>query len=268
MSLVLFVVMALNFTLISSLYGAPWELFQKVAELQESSKQARRAALYPDGKVVYYWERTRPPTPQEKEKRAAWFDAEWEKFRRKAEQEGIPEIEKSTKEIEKMLKEEMAKQPLVVRGLTPFFSGVLRGLPAWLRWILEYSRPIARQHLINQPVVVEAGVSIWNPNGKTMVLLPVDVATLYGEESWARFPIDEVHLRVSPDGRYIAIETVEEAIVLFELSSSGLFPKARISGFSPFGWSPDGQYIFMTRKLEGKKVIAILTTEDLQEVAQ
>ncbi|MFN3286612.1 MAG: hypothetical protein ACK45F_10055, partial [bacterium] len=249
--LALLVVLALSLAAVPGSHGTPEALFRKAAELREPSAQVRRAALLPDGRVAYYRERTRPPTDQEKDRRAAWFDAEWERFRRQAEQEGIPQIERSTEQMARKLEEEAAKQPLVVRPLFPFLSAVFRGLPAWLRWVMEQTLPIARRHFINQPVVVEAALSVWDPSGKTTELLPVDVPGLYGEESWARFPADELHLRASPDGRYVALS-----------------PRARVRGGSPLGWSPDGRLLFVTRSVDRRKVIAIHAADDLREVAR
>jgi len=249
-------------------HGTPEALFRKAAELREPAAQVRRAALLPDGRVAYYHERTRPPTAQEKERRAAWFDAEWERFRRQAEQEGIPQIERSGEQMARKLEEEAAKQPPVARALAPFFSAAFRGLPAWLRWVMEQTLPIARRHFINQPVVVEAALRVWDPSGKSTELLPVDVPALYGEESWARFPADELHLQASPDGRYVALETADKASVLFELTGTALSPKARVRGGPPLGWSPDGRLLFVTRSEDRKKVIAIHAADDLQELAR
>lgn len=267
---VLLVLLAVNLAAIPrAAHGAPEELFRKIGELQDPSAPAREAALLPDGKVAYYWERTRPPTDQEKERRAAWFDAEWERFRRQAEQEGIPQIERGGEQMARQLEEEAAKQPWVVRPLVPILSATFRGLGPWLRWVMDYTLPIARQHIINQPVVVEAGLGLWEPGGKTpKELLPVDVPHLYGAESWARFPTDALHLRASPDGRYVALETADKAFVLFELTGTALSPKARVRGGSPLGWSPDGRLLFVTRSEDRKKVIAIYAADDLRELAR
>lgn len=73
-----------------------------------------------------------------------------------------------------------------------------------LRLALKLSLPLARQHFINQPVVVEAGLKLWHHGRKSADLVPVDVTRLYGEESWMRAPIEALHLRASPDGRYAA----------------------------------------------------------------
>ncbi|MDR7396992.1 MAG: hypothetical protein QN213_09210 [Armatimonadota bacterium] len=248
--------------------GAAEAVFRKAAELREPSAQVRKAALFPDGRVAYYWERTRPPTDQEKDRRAAWFDAEWERFRRQAEQDGIPQIERSSEHMARKLEEEAAKQPVVVRPLFAFLSAAFRGLPAWLRWVIDLTLPVARRHFINQPVVVEAGLRMWDPSGKTAGLLPVDVPGLYGEESWARFPADELHLRASPDGKYVALETAEEAFVLFELARSALSPRARVRGGSPLGWSPDGRLLFVTRSVDGREFIAVHAADDLRELAR
>lgn len=246
----------------------PEALFRKAAELQERFAQVRRAALLPDGRVAYYWERTRPPTDQEKDRRAAWFDAEWERFRRQAEQEGMPQIERSSEQMARKLQEEAAKLPVVARPLVPFLSAAFRGLPAWLRWVMELTLPVARRHFIHQPVVVEAGLRVWDPRGRTVGLLPVDVPGLYGEETWSRFPIEELHLRASPDGRYVALETADEAFVLFELTRSALSPRARIRGGSPLGWSPDGRLLFVTRSVDRRKFIAVHAADDLREVTR
>ena len=264
----LLAVLLLSLSARSSVQGAPAELFRKILELREPSAQARKAALLPDGKVVYYWERTRPPTDQEKDRRASWFDAEWERFRRQAEQEGIPQIERSSEQMARKLEEEAAKQPVVVRPVVPLLSAVLRGLPAWFRWVVEQTLPLARKHFINQPVVVGAGVRVWGPIGKTQELLPVDVSTLYGEESWARFPADELHLRASPDGRYVALETADEAFVLLQLTPSALSPRARVRGGSPLGWSADGRLLFVTRSADREKFVAVHTHDDLRELAR
>ncbi len=166
------------------------------------------------------------------------------------------------------LEEEAAKQPVVVRPVVPLLSAVLRGLPAWFRWVVEQTLPLARKHFINQPVVVGAGVRVWGPIGKTQELLPVDVSTLYGEESWARFPADELHLRASPDGRYVALETADEAFVLLQLTPSALSPRARVPGGSPLGWSADGRLLFVTRSADREKFVAVHTHDDLRELAR
>ncbi len=50
----LLAVLLLSLSARSSVQGAPAELFRKILELREPSAQARKAALLPDGKVVYY----------------------------------------------------------------------------------------------------------------------------------------------------------------------------------------------------------------------
>ncbi|MFN4178868.1 MAG: hypothetical protein ACK4I8_01020 [Armatimonadota bacterium] len=49
-------------------------LFVKMAEVRGKNGHVSEAALLPKGEVIYFWERTRPPTEEEKKLRAKWFD--------------------------------------------------------------------------------------------------------------------------------------------------------------------------------------------------
>ena len=241
-------------------------LFQKVAEFKIPSLQVRNAVLLSEGLIAYYWERTRPATEEEKKRRAEWFDKEWEKLRQKAEQEGIPEIEKGAKVMAQKLEEEKSKMPIIVRPMVPIFSAIFRGLSSWLHWVVEYTYPIARQHFINQPVVEEAGINIWDPKGKTKKILSVDISSLYGKESWERYPTNGFNLIASPDGRYVVLHTEEDpnAFNLFEIREEDLFFKGQIRGSGPLKWSYDGKYLALSKEKE--KLVYVFSSETLKEV--
>ncbi|MDR7561522.1 MAG: hypothetical protein QN210_03110 [Armatimonadota bacterium] len=243
-------------------------LFESAGEVREPGGRIFQAALLPGGRVVYYRERTRPPTDEERARRAEWFDAEWEKFRRRAESEGLPEIERRSEEIARKLEEELAGRPPLVRSMQPFFSSAARGIPVLLRLALTLALPLARQHFINQPVVVEAGLRVWSPDRAEVEVASVDVARLYGEESWMRAPIDALNLRVSPDGRFVALETTEEAFALFELTGGALVHFAQVRGQSPLGWSRDGRRLYATRRAGGGAAVVVYEAASLQDMAR
>ncbi|MCS7186179.1 MAG: hypothetical protein RMK89_04400 [Armatimonadota bacterium] len=239
-------------------------LFVKVVEIGCEGVYARKAALLPKGEVIYFWEQTRPPNDEEKRLRALWFDEQWEAFRKRAEQKGIPEIERKSQAIAKELEVELAKQPPVIRSLQPFFSAATRGLPMLMRQALKMAFPIARQHFINQPVVLSAGLKIRHPDGREEGI-QVDVEKLYGEETWMRIPAEEINLRTSPDGRFLALETSEEFIVLFEFRENAFSPLAQVRGQSPIGWSHDSRFMFVTRSPK-RDTFAVYKMDGLSEV--
>lgn len=240
-------------------------LFVKVAELRGKNSHISKAALLPKGEVIYFWERIRPPTDEEKRIRSAWFDEQWEAFRKQAEQKGIPEIERRSEEIAKELESELAKQPPIVRQMQPFFSAAARGIPMLMRQALKMALPLARRHFVNQPVVVEAGLKIRSPDGSE-TNIPTNLEKLYGEETWMRMPAEEINLRASPDGKYVALETADESFVLFELRGNDFAPMAQVRGQSPIGWSHSGRLMFSARSPKGDTFV-VYAMDDLKEVA-
>ena len=241
-------------------------LFESVGTIREAHGRIHTAALLPGGDIAYYWERTRPPTEGEKARRAEWFDKQWEEFRRRAEQEGLPKIEQKSEELARKLEEEISKQPPIIQSMQPFFSAAVRGIPMLMRLALNLALPLARQHFINQPVVEEAGLRVWGRDHRGSDLLRVDVAKLYGVEEWMRMPIDALNLRTSPDGRYMALETAEEAFTLFELKGGALVHVAQIQGRSPLGWSRNGRLLYVARREVGKgTTISLYAMEGLRE---
>ncbi len=240
-------------------------LFVKVLEVRDKDVRVSKAALLPKGGVIYFWERTRPPNEDEKKLRAKWFDEQWEAFRREAEQKGIPEIERKSEEIAKELESELAKQPPIIQPMRPFFSAATRGIPMLMRQALKMALPLARQHFINQPVVVEAGLKIRYPDGREADI-PADIDKLYGEETWMRMPAEEINLRASPNGRFLALETVDESFVLFELRENAFVPVAQVRGQSPIGWSSNGRLMFVARNPE-RDTFTVYAMDGLREVA-
>lgn len=264
-SLLFLVPVFMVFSLLSSEVSGSDELFKKVTEIREKEGYIRKAVLLPEGNVAYFHEVTRPPTEEEKAARAKWFDEQWEAFRKEAEKKGIPEIERKSEEIAKELEKQISQQPPVVRSMQPFFSAAARGIPMLMRLALEMALPLARRHFINQPVVTAAGLRMWYQDRGRADLLQVDVQKLYGGETWMRVPLEEINLRASPDGRYLALESAEEAIVIFELKGGGLSPIAQIRGRSPIGWSHGGRLMFVS-KAARKDSFTVFSTEDLREV--
>ncbi|MBC7188886.1 hypothetical protein H5U35_01545, partial [Candidatus Aerophobetes bacterium] len=224
------------------------------------------AGLLPDGSVVYFWEKTRPPTEEEKARRGEWFEAQWEAFRKQAEEEKLPKIKKETEEASKEMEKELSKRaPLTVKPLVPILSATVRGFHLLFLEAMKIGYPLARRHFINQPVVEEAGLRMWNPNEKKETkLLSVDVPSLYGNETWTRTPIDALNLIVSPDGKYIAMET-KDGINLFKFDE-GFHPVAQIKAHSPMGWSPDCRLFFVTKETGESARIIVLRMEDLKEL--
>lgn len=134
-----------------------------------------------------------------------------------------------------------------------------------MRQALKMALPLARRHFINQPVVVEAGLKIRHPDGRE-TNIQTDVEKLYGEETWMRMPAEEINLRTSPDGKYLALGTEDEFFVLFELRGNEFVPVAQVRGQSPIGWSQDGRLMFAARSPK-RDTFVVYAMEGLREVA-
>lgn len=134
-----------------------------------------------------------------------------------------------------------------------------------MRQALKMALPLARQHFVNQPVVVEAGLKIRSPDGSE-TNIPTNLEKLYGEETWMRMPAEEINLRASPDGKYVALETADESFVLFELRGNDFAPMAQVRGQSPIGWSHSGRLMFTARSPKGDTFV-VYAMDDLKEIA-
>lgn len=234
-------------------------LFVKVADLNLRDGQAKKATLLANGSVVYFWERTRPATKEEKDKRSAWLDQEWQKLQQKA-KELEPKIAEAAEKVTQQAKEQAEKSP-VTRPLVPFFSLGARFPTLVMREGLKLVYPLAKRHFVNQPVVTAAGVSLWHPDGKQELLTTFDLDKFYGEEEWMRLPSDGINLRPSLDGRYLAMQT-ESGIILFALRDKSLEPIGQIHAISPFGFSPSNRFFYATDPKQ--EHLLVFTLEDLR----
>lgn len=241
------------------------DLFSKIGDIKIKNGHATKAFLLPKGEVIYFWEQTRPPTEEEKRLRAEWFDKQWEEFRKNAEKRGIPKIEEDAREIAKELDRWHSKLPLIEKTVKPFLSAVARGMPMLMRQAMEIGHPLAREHFINQPVVVKSGLIIHYPNGDENNV-QLDLEKFYGQESWARIPTEDINLRASPNGGFWVLETKDKFLLLFKIKDGNFIPIAKIQGQSPIGWSLNDRFMFVKSLDEGSFVVYEM--QSLKEMAK
>lgn len=222
------------------------EMFVKVDEIGLDKEYARKGVLLRNGTVVYFWERTRDPTDQEKEIRAKWFDEKWEIFQKEAETKGTLTIYSSP--------------------VAPFLSGVTKSFSILAKQAMEISFMFAKQHFVNQPVVTQAGLKIRYPHLQEKDIF-IDMNIFYGQEEWLRTPCEEINLRVSPDSKFIVLETIENYLNLCEVGEEGLIPRAKMSACSPIVWSPSGEFMLVAKNSD-KSVFEIYETQSLSKIRE
>jgi len=207
-------------------------------------KDATRAAIFPDGSIIYYYEKTRPATEEEKRIREKWFEEEWAKLKEKS-KKTVPTMEK---EAEKAGEEASKEAPIILK---PFFKSLKFFIKEIMKEGLRISYSIGKRHFVNQPVVVNAGFVIEDVNGKKQEV-PVDLIEFYGKEEWERIPIDAVNIIISPKGNYFALITTARGIELFHMKNKEPIKRITFIGRYPFGFSYDSKE-FYYREDEGSK---------------
>ncbi len=197
-----------------------------------SDRKATTGALLNDGTVVLYFEETRPPTEEEKARRAEEFDRQWQALQAKAK-------DLANKQDERNEKAKSESAP-------PF---VLAILSAFLRWMttaaLQTAYPIAKNAFVNTPVVTKAGFAFVSPQGTRREML-LDLAQAYGPETWQRMADAGVQIRASQDNRFVALETEKAGLALYALRDATVTLVGRFEGRHPFGFSRDGTRMFVT----------------------
>jgi len=208
-------------------------------------KDASQVALFPDGSIIYYYEKTRPPTEEEKKIREEKFDAEWARLKEKGE-ETVPKMEK---EAEKAGEEVSKKAPIVLK---PFFKSLKFFIREIMKEGMKIAYPVGKKRFVNQPVVIKAGFVIEDTDGKKQEI-PVDLSEFYGEEEWERMPIDAVNIIVSPTGNYFALITTTRGIELFHMKNKEPIKRITFKGTHPFGFSCDGKEFYYREHDEKSK---------------
>ena len=208
-------------------------------------EEAIRASLFPDGTVIYYYEKTRPPKEKEKKIREKKFEDEWAKIKEKSE-ETIPKMEK---EVETAGEEVSNKAPVNIK---PFFASLKYFIRGIMNEGMKIAYPLGKKYFINQPVVTKAGFVIEDIDGKRKEI-PIDVIEFYGEEEWERIPINAVNILVSPNAKYFALVTATRGIEIYQLKDNELIKRINFLGKYPLGFSYDGKEFYFREYSEKSK---------------
>ncbi len=184
-------------------------------------EKAIRAALLNNGIVVFYFEETRPVTEEEKEKRSQEFERQWR------------ELEKKDKDF---------ANRVIPSSRTTFISEIFKWL---LTDVMKNAYPLAENAFVNTPVVTKAGFIFILRDG-TQIEVPVDLEKEYGFETWQRMAGLGINIRISADNRFVALEREKGGIMLYVLRNGAVTPLGIFDGMYPFGFSLDGERMFVT----------------------
>ncbi len=190
------------------------------------SGKAITAVLLNNGTVVSYFEETRPATEEEKARRIEEFERQWK------------ELEAKAKESQRQV------EPFLPRF--PFYAIVSEFFNMVSRVGMQIAYALGRRYVLNAPVVTGAGLVFVSGEGVERKVV-VDVAETYGPEAWQRMPTGAVQMRASGDGRFVGLETERGGIAVYQLKGDVTF-RGRVEGRHPFGFSPSGAYMFVTKE--------------------
>lgn len=218
-----------------------------------ASFEGGRPVLLRDG-VGYYYEKTRPPTQEEVEKRLEWFEREWAKLKEKE-----PEFYKALSEGEEKLKKEFSKSPPV---FNKFFMAAFKLIGLIAKEGMKAAQPLAREYFSKAPVVVEAGFIVKNLNGSSYTL-KIDYGKVYKEE-WKRMPSEGVYPVSSLNGLYLALITEDDfgTIKVYKLDNKKLELIFETAGTAPIAFSPSGKYLAYST-LDRSSIVVVDTEGNL-----
>ena len=245
-------ILILNFILFQ------YENFENHPTFKKTIKYVTRAAIFPDGSIIYYYEQTRPLKEEEKRIREKWFEEEWKKLKEKS-KKTIPMMEK---EAEKASEEASKKAPTILK---PFFKSLKFFIREIMKEGMRIGYSIGKKHFVNQPVVIKAGFVIEDiqENKKE---IPIELSEFYGEEEWERIPNEAINIIVSPRGDYFALITGARGIEIFHIKDKKeVIKRINFEGFFPYGFSYNGEYFFYQKEEKGNFSICRLPEKFLSD---